>query len=209
MHSENENLPTPPQEPYLLGKEFGPMFKQQNIHTLIIRCRRNYSIFFDMQECKDKTVELLNFGESKMIFIFIIGLTTSGRKPWQKEKETRSDTSIVLICQEQFCTSEFFEVIQDAAFIDLSLKDNVIILDCFFKYIYHVECAINFHSIINSGLILVEQHLSNTQTVSFLLMNSMDKEHKDLDTIDLEAPRFVCTVYAQSMEETSKYFVLG
>ena len=38
--------------------------------------------------------------------------------------------------------------------IDPSLQDNVIIPDGFFKYIYHVGCAINLHSIINSGLIL-------------------------------------------------------
>ena len=35
--------------------------------------------------------------------------------------------------------------------IDPSLQDNVIIPDVFFKYIYHVGCAINLHSIINSG----------------------------------------------------------
>ena len=37
--------------------------------------------------------------------------------------------------------------------IDPSLQDNVIIPDGFFNYIYHVRCAINVHSIINSGLI--------------------------------------------------------
>ena len=37
--------------------------------------------------------------------------------------------------------------------IDPSLQDNVIIRDGFFKYIYHVGCAINLYSIINSGLI--------------------------------------------------------
>ena len=37
-------------------------------------------------------------------------------------------------------------------FIDPSLQDNVLIPDGFFEYIYHVGCAINLHSIINSGL---------------------------------------------------------
>ena len=68
---------------------------------------------------KEKTMERLNSGESKTIFrniscIVIIGLTTSGRKAWQEEEETRKDTSIVLILQEQSCTSELFKVIQDA-----------------------------------------------------------------------------------------------
>ena len=37
--------------------------------------------------------------------------------------------------------------------IDPTLQDSVMILDDFFKYIYHVGCAINLHSIINSRLI--------------------------------------------------------
>ena len=71
-----------------------------------------------MQEYNEKTMEQLNSGESKTIFrniscIVIIGLTASGRKAWQEEEETRNDTSIVLFCQEQCCTSELFKVIQD------------------------------------------------------------------------------------------------
>ena len=73
--------------------------------------------------------------------------------------------------------------------IDPTLQDNVVIPSNFFQYIYHVGCAINLHSIINSGLILGGQHLSNRQTVFFLLVDLMDKNHKGLDTIDLEAPR--------------------
>ena len=137
-----------------------------------------------MQKYKEKTMERLNSGESKTIFrniscIVIIGVTTSGRKVWQDEEETRKDTSIVLIRQEQSCTSELFKVIQDV----VDIPSN------FFQYIYHVGCAINLHSIINSGLILGGQNLSNRQTVFFLPMDPMDKNHKDPDTIDLNAPR--------------------
>ena len=53
--------------------------------------------------------------------------------------------------------------------IDPSLQDNVIIPDSFFKFIYHVGCAINLHSIINSGLIPGGQNLSKRQTVFFCL----------------------------------------
>ena len=73
--------------------------------------------------------------------------------------------------------------------VDPSLQDNVVIPDGFFKYVSLVGCAINLHSIINSGLIPGGQNLSNRQTVFFLLVDPMDKEHKDPDTIDLEAPR--------------------
>ena len=61
--------------------------------------------------------------------------------------------------------------------------------DGFFKYIYHIGCAINVHSIINSGLIPGGQNLSNRQTVFFLPVDPMDKNHKDPDTIDMNAPR--------------------
>ena len=73
--------------------------------------------------------------------------------------------------------------------IDPSLQDNVIIQSNFFQYIYHVGCAINLHSIINSGLIPGGQNLNNRQTVFFLPLDPMDKNHKDPDTIDLNKPR--------------------
>ena len=73
--------------------------------------------------------------------------------------------------------------------VDPSLQDNVVIPNGFFKYIYHVGCAINLHSIINSGLIPGGQILNNRQTVFFRPVDPMDKNHKDPDTIDLEAPR--------------------
>ena len=140
-------------------------------------------------------MERLNSGRIKdKIFrniscIVIIGLTKGGRKAWQEEEETRKDTSIVLIHQEQSCTSELFKVIQDAVSLILLYRTMSLIPDGFFKYIYHVGCAINLHSIINSGLIPGGQNLSNRQTVFFLPVDPMDKEHKDPDTIDLEAPR--------------------
>ena len=83
--------------------------------------------------------------------------------------------------------------------IDPMLQDNVVISDGFFKYIYHVGCAINLHSIINSGLMPGGQNLSNRQTVFFLPVDPMDKKHKDPDTIDMNAPR-----HAQYMHKAWK-----
>ena len=62
-----------------------------------------------MEDYIEKMMEQLNSGESKTVFkniscFVIICLTTSGRKPWQEDEETRKDTSIVLIRQEQSCT---------------------------------------------------------------------------------------------------------
>ena len=73
--------------------------------------------------------------------------------------------------------------------IDPSQEDNVLIPSDFFQYIYHVGCSINLHFIINSGLTLGGQNLNNRQTVFFLLVDPMDKEHKDPYEIDFTAPR--------------------
>ena len=83
--------------------------------------------------------------------------------------------------------------------IDPTLQDNVVIPSNFFQYIYHVGCAINLHSIINSGLIPGGQNSNNRQTVFFLPVDPMDKNHKDPDTIDLNAPR-----HAQDMHRAWK-----
>ena len=83
--------------------------------------------------------------------------------------------------------------------IDSSLQDNVLIPDELFENIYHVGCAINSNSIINSGLIPGGQNLSKRQTVFFLFVDPMDKNHKDFDTIDLDAPR-----HAQYMHKAWK-----
>ena len=97
----------------------------------------------------------------------------------------------------QYCTDSSGAILYLRAFqghsgrnlIDPSLQDNVLIPNDFFEYIYHIGCAINLHSIINSGIIPGCQNMSNRQTVFFLLVDPMDKEHKDPDTIDLGAPR--------------------
>ena len=73
--------------------------------------------------------------------------------------------------------------------IDLSLQDNVVIPSGFFQYIYHIGCGFSLHSIINSGLIPGGQNSSKRQTVFFLPVDLMDKNHKDPDTIDLSVPR--------------------
>ena len=73
--------------------------------------------------------------------------------------------------------------------IDPSLQDNVLIPNDLFEYIYHKGCAINLHSIVNSGLIPGGLNLSKRQTVFFTSVDPMNKEHKDPDEIELNAPR--------------------
>ena len=74
--------------------------------------------------------------------------------------------------------------------IDPSFQDNILIPNDFFEYIYHIGCAINLHSITNSGLIPGGQNFEQKrQTVFFTSVDPMNKEHKDPDVIDLDAPR--------------------
>ena len=73
----------------------------QLIHKNYTYWRKNLDRCWTMIE---KMMEQLNSWESKTVFrnmssIVIVGLTTSGRKPWQEEEEKR-DTSIVLIHHE-------------------------------------------------------------------------------------------------------------
>ena len=63
--------------------------------------------------------------------------------------------------------------------IDPLLQDNVLIPNNFFEYIYHIGCAINLHSITNSGLIAGGQNSSrDRQTVLFTAVNPIHKNQK-------------------------------
>ena len=73
--------------------------------------------------------------------------------------------------------------------IDPSVQDNVIIPSYFFQHIYHVGCAFNLHSIINSELTLGGQNSSKIHTIFFLPLDPMDKSHKDPKVIDFNKPR--------------------
>ena len=73
--------------------------------------------------------------------------------------------------------------------IDPSLQDNVIIQRGFFQHIYHIGCAFNLQSIIDNGLIRGGQNSNKRQTVFFLPVHLMDKDHKDPKVIELNEPR--------------------
>ena len=59
----------------------------------------------------------------------------------------------------------------------------------FFQHIYHIGCAFNLHSIINSGLIPGGQNSSKRQKVFFLLIDPRDKDHEDPEYTDFSVPR--------------------
>ena len=73
--------------------------------------------------------------------------------------------------------------------IDPSLQDNVVIPSNFFQHINQIGCAFNLHSIINSGLILGGENSSKRWTIFYLLVDPVDKSHKDPEKIYLNVPR--------------------
>ena len=116
----------------------------------------------------------------------------------------------------QYCTDASGEILYLRALqghsgrnlVDPSLQDNVLIPDGFCKYIYHVGCPINLHSIINSGFISEGQNLSKPQTVFFTSVDPMSKDHKDLEKINLGAPRLARYVHkAWKKHQNTVYWV--
>ena len=150
-------------------------------------------------------------GESKKIFrvnshILLICLTVGGKYAWQEEETKR----IFQYCTDASGTIVYFRALQGHSgrnLIDPSLQDNVIIQSNFFQYIYHVGCAFNLHSIIGSGLILGGQSSSKRQTVFFLLVNPMDKSHKDPYVIDLSVPRHAQYLHKDGRDIKTQYWV--
>ena len=116
----------------------------------------------------------------------------------------------------QYCTDNsgtivYFRALQGHSgrnLIDPSLQDNVVIPSNFFQHIYHIGCAFNLHSIMNSGLIPGGQNSSKRQTVFFLPVDPMDQSHMDPDDFDLNVPRHAQYLHnAQKRHQYAVYWV--
>ena len=92
--------------------------------------------------------------------------------------------------------------------IDPSLQDNVLIPNNFFDYIYHIGCAVNLHSITNSGLITEGQNSSrHKQTVFFTATNPTHKNHQDPVELDLTKPRLASCKQQSKVHQDTVYWV--
>ena len=170
---KNEILPAHPQELFLLGRGLGLMLNQEAyLETMM---------------------ERLNSGELKTIFRIISCICHHwSDEKWKSSKAGGGGQKT----RFQYCTDSsgenlYIRALQGHAgrsLIDPSLQDNVLIPDGFFKYIYHVGCAINLHSIIKSGLIPEGHNLSNRQ-YSFFLWIPWTKNTRILTRSTWEAPR--------------------
>ena len=189
QNHKDEILPALPEEPYLLEKEFGPMLNQENIQSPIMKCRRNQFIGSLHRE-NDGAIEFWRIKDN-LEEQFLCCHHWSDDK-WKSTKVGGGSNN-----RFQYCTDSSGEILYLRALqghsgrnlIDSSSQDNVLIPSDFFQYTYHVGCAISLYSIINSGLIPGGQNLSNRQTVFFTSVDPMDRNHEDLDTINLNEPR--------------------
>ena len=87
-----------------------------------------------------------------------IGLMMYGRARWHEAEATRKDFNIVLIRQDKkFFRLRALQGHSGRNPIDPTLKDNMLIPNTFFEYIYHIGCAVSLHSITNSGLIVEDK----------------------------------------------------
>ena len=92
--------------------------------------------------------------------------------------------------------------------IDPTLQDNVLIPNDFFENIYHIGCAINLQSIVNSGLIAGGQNSSrDRQTVFFTAVNPMHKNHQDPKELDLTKPRIASHKQKWKKHQNTVYWV--
>ena len=136
-----------------------------------------------MENYLEKETGRSNSGDQKIIFgmnlrTLDIGLMKCGRAKWQEAEATRKDFIF-------YTDSSGQEILDLRALqghsgrnpIDPTLQDNVLILDNFFEYISHFGCAVNSHSITNSGLIPGGQILSKERrTVFFTSVDPTVKE---------------------------------
>ena len=193
QYHKDEILPAHPQELYLLGKELGPMLNLENIQSPIMKCQEiDSSSSWKCTQRNDGAIEFWRIKDNLQKH-FLYCHHWSDEK-WKKSMARGGGNKK----RYQYCTDSSGAILYLRALQvhsgrslidDPTLQDNVVIPSNFFQYTNHVGCAINLHSIINSGLIPEGQILSNRQTVFFLPVDPMDRNHKVPDTINLEAPR--------------------
>ena len=122
-------------------------------------------------------------GSSEQVWAFSILVWWNMEEQDSRRRDNKNRFQFCTDRQDKkFFTFEFFKVIQDA--------NNVLIPNNLFECIYHIGCAFNLHSIMNSGLIAGGQNSSrDRQTVFFTAVNPMQKNHQDKKEVDLTKPR--------------------
>ena len=110
-----------------IGERTWTRLNHKIIRPPVIQCRRNWSIFFVMETYVETNYGAIEFWRIKDHLQNHFQhchhwSDDKWKKSWQEEEETRKDTSIVMIHQEQFFTSELSNVIQDAILLILHYR---------------------------------------------------------------------------------------
>ena len=140
-------LPAHPQKLYLLGKELGPILNRKSIRSKIIQCQKkliNLLRHGSLPREDDGAIEFWRIKDNLQDhFVFC--------HHWSDEKWKSIMARGGNKDRFQYCTDDsgiiiYFRALQghSGRNLDPSLQDTVLIPDDFFKYIYHVGCAINF-----------------------------------------------------------------
>ena len=177
-----------------LRKELGLMLNQVNIHFPIMTSKKMIHLLRHGKQVHrgdDGAVLFWRMKDNRQqYFLYCPHLSDS---KWTKSMAGGGGNNR----RYQYCTDDSGVIVHLRALqghsgrnlFGLILQDNVVIQSEYFHHIYHVGCAINLQSIINSRSIPGGQNLSNRQTAFFLSVDPMDKNHKDPDTTDLSVPR--------------------
>ena len=199
-------LPAHPQRLFQLGKELGLILNHKNIRSPTSKKLINLLRHGSLPREDDGVIEFWRIKDCLQNH-FVCCQHWSDEK-WKSSMARGGGNKN----RFQYCTDPSRDILSLQALqghsgrnlVDPSLQDNVLIPDGFFRYTYHVGCAINLHSIINSGLIPGGQNLSKRQTAFFLPVVPMDKEHKYPEKIDLEASRLARYMHKGNI--TTRFF---
>ena len=195
------------QELYPFVKEHGLILNQELNSIKRIQWQKDWAFFFGTENYLEKKMVRSNSGDWKMIFGTNLSTLNIGWSDdvWKSKMAGGGSNKK----RFQYCTDPSGQEIlclrahSGRNPIDPALQDNVSIQNNFFKYIYHIGCAINLHSITNSGLIAGGQHSSRErQTVFFTDVNPMDKDHKDPYKLYLTKPRLASCTSRRSGKDT-------
>ena len=156
----------------------------------------------------NRTLETERWSSEQIQSTLNIGLMMYGRARWQEAEATLKEFNTVVILSGQEIL--YLRTLQRHAgrnSIDPSLQDKTLIPNNFFEYFYHIGCAVNLHSITNSGLTAGGQNSSkDRQTVFFTAVNLMHKNHKDPKEW---SDQTTSCISQTKLESAPRYAVLG
>ena len=196
QNHEDALLPAHPQELYPSRKESGLMLSQKIILQSLTQCQNNWTLF-------EKKMEII-FGRfcaiSTLVWWNVEKMAGGGgnkkRSPYCTDSSGQERKSLSPSSSRSFRTQSHWSYTAGQC-IDSISSSTFIILDV--QSIYTPSWFQDWYR--------EDKFWSKSQSAFFTSVDLMNKEHRDPNKIDLEAPRLVW--YKQKVEETSKHGVLG